>query len=153
MGLLPARTPDSLLYNQARRPVAPGKALGADFISDGRTACRLLLQVPNPAVRLPSACPALSSLPGYACMARRQRRPGPVCACRCVFAFARKAATYRSPRAAASWAASWYSPGTPFRVGAVSWFTHMAQWRSNAQCAMRRAVCVMAHSHGAMRAA
>jgi hypothetical protein len=37
--------------------------------------------------------------------------------CRCVFAFVRKAATYRCLRAAASWAGSGYSPGMRFWGG------------------------------------
>jgi hypothetical protein len=74
--------------------------------------CQLPQGTPGPArwyVRLPSVCPARSS--------QGMTRPGPVCACRCVFAFARKAATCRCLRAAASWAASGYSPGIPFWEG------------------------------------
>jgi hypothetical protein len=44
-------------------------------------------------------------------------RPGPVCACRCVFAFADKAATYRCLGAAARWVAPRYDPGIPFLEG------------------------------------
>jgi hypothetical protein len=64
---------------------------------------------PSQVVRSTPLGMACSALPVYGAP-----RPGlrfAHVACRCVFAFVRKAATYRCLRAAASWAGSGYSPG------------------------------------------
>ena len=77
-----------------------------------KSPCQLPQWVSGPAkwrVRLPSACSSLSSQ-GIA-------RPGSVCACRRVFSFSSKAATYSAPRPPAGFATSRYFPGIPFREG------------------------------------
>jgi hypothetical protein len=100
--------------------VSIGQNATPALLATTKSPCHLPQGVPGPAkecVRLPLACPA-------PCRSSTTR-PGLVCACHHVFAFARKAATCRCcidrcSRAAASWLTSRYSPGMLLPGGAYT---------------------------------